>query len=94
MFEMLQCSLAKTKKKSFRIEEVLHALDIIRRQLQYKREDMGTCLCLERQMQDSMQINKQQLCSISLKANKCSILYLPVFVYFLSKNKMIALYLL
>ena len=36
-------------------KEVLHALAIIRRRLQFEGADMDTFLRLERQMQDSMQ---------------------------------------
>ena len=36
-------------------KEVLHTLAIIRRRLQFERADMDTFLCLERQIQDSMQ---------------------------------------
>ena len=36
-------------------KEVLHALDIIRRRLQFKGENMDTFFRLERKMQDSMQ---------------------------------------
>ena len=44
-----------TKKK-----EVLHALDTIRRRLQFKGEVMDIFLRLEKQMQDSMQNNIKQ----------------------------------
>ena len=40
--------------------EVLHALDTIRRQLQFKEEDMDIFFRLEKQMQDSMQNNIKQ----------------------------------
>ena len=41
-------------------KEVLHALDIIRRRLQFEGENMDTFLRLEEKMQDSMQNNIKQ----------------------------------
>ena len=41
-------------------KEVLHALDTYRRRLQFKGEDMDIFLCLEKQMQDSMQNDIKQ----------------------------------
>ena len=78
-------------------KEVLHVLDIIRRQLQFEGENMDTFLRPERKMQDSIQIklNKKQLHSISLETNNIQLSPLFVsFIYFLRKNKGIALRLL
>ena len=45
-------------------KEVLHTLAVIQRRLQFEGADMGAFLCLERQMQDSMQ-NKIKQTTIS-----------------------------
>ena len=75
-------------------KEVLYALDIIRRQLQFEGKTIYTFLQLERKGKIAWKIklNNQQSHSISLEIHLSR--YLHVFIYFLSKNKTIALRLL
>ena len=52
--------------------EVLHALDTIRRQLQFEGKIMDIFLCLEKEMQDSKQYNiKQTTTAQYFTLNKC-----------------------